>query len=417
MIVRSTRSVVCACLVALLFGAMPATAQITTGTILGNVKDSTGGVVPGATVVLVSESRGTKSVPAVTNATGDYVFPNVTADVYTVEITMDGFRTVKRPGIRASGGDRVTVPSLTLEPGGAEETVNVTSEAPLIQASSGERSFAISTTEIENLPVNHLGGGFTNFTAFTPGVVSGGASAGGTRLGGAGQNNIMMDGISAMDTGNNGQMLNMNVESIAEVKVLTQGYQAEYGRSSGLQITAVTKSGTNRFRGSAYDIKINSDWNEKTWAQTQNGDPKPINKRDLYGYSIGGPVGKPGGNNKLFFFYTHEYRPTNAAINNGNPIRYRVPTALERVGDFSQTRDNNGALFPYIRDTNLGLDCSATNTAGCFADGGVLGRIPQNRLNPASLALLSRYPLPTHAAGGWFGLQLRAAHAALGQGP
>ncbi len=162
MIVRSTRSVVCACLVALLFGAMPATAQITTGTILGNVKDSTGGVVPGATVVLVSESRGTKSVPAVTNATGDYVFPNVTADIYTVEVTMDGFRTVKRAGIRASGGDRVTVPALTLEPGGAEETVNVTSEAPLIQASSGERSFAISTTQIENLPVAHLSG----FTAF-----------------------------------------------------------------------------------------------------------------------------------------------------------------------------------------------------------------------------------------------------------
>ena len=69
---------------------------------------------------------------------------------------MDGFRTVKRAGIKVSGGDRVTVPALTLEPGGAEETVNVTSEAPLIQASSGERSFAISTTEIENLPVNHL---------------------------------------------------------------------------------------------------------------------------------------------------------------------------------------------------------------------------------------------------------------------
>ena len=205
----------------------------------------------------------------------------------------------------------------------------------------------------------------------------------------------MMDGISAMDTGNNGQMLNMNVESIAEVKVLTQGYQAEYGRSSGLQITAVTKSGTNRFRGSAYDIKINSDWNENSWVNEKNGDPKPINKRDLYGYSIGGPVGKPGGNNKLFFFYTHEYRPTNAAINNGNPIRYRVPTALERAGDFSQTLDNNGAAFPYIRDTDLGLECSASNTAGCFRDGGVLGRIPQNRLNPASLALLSRYPNPT----------------------
>ena len=219
---------------------------------------------------------------------------------------------------------------LTLEPGGAEETVNVTSEAPLIQASSGERSFAISQTLIENLPVPHLGS-FTAFTSFTPGVIAGGPSAGGTRLGGAGQNNIMMDGISAMDTGNNGQMIQMNVESIAEVKVLTQGYQAEYGRSSGLQITAVTKSGTNRFRGSGYNYKINSDWDENSWVNTKNGDPKPINKRDIYGYSLGGPVGKPGGDNKLFFFYSHEFRPTNLPINNGNPIRLRLPTALDEA--------------------------------------------------------------------------------------
>ena len=221
----------------------------------------------------------------------------------------------------------------------------------------------------------HLGG-FTAFTSLTPGVIAGGASAGGTRLGGVGQNNIMMDGISAMDTGNNGQMLNMNVESIAEVKVLTQGYQAEYGRSSGIQITAVTKSGTNRFRGSAYDYKINSDWNENSWVNQKNGDPKPVNKRDIYGYSVGGPVGKPGGNNKLFFYYSHEYRPTNAAINNGNPIRLRVPTALERAGDFSQTLDNNGALFNIIRDHQTGLTCSATSTAGCFQDGGVVGQDP-----------------------------------------
>ena len=96
MIVRSTRSMVCACLVALVVSAVPAAAQITTGNVLGSVKDSTGGVVPGATVVLISEARGTKSVPAVTNATGDYVFPNITADTYTVEVTMDGFRTVRR---------------------------------------------------------------------------------------------------------------------------------------------------------------------------------------------------------------------------------------------------------------------------------------------------------------------------------
>ena len=101
----------------------------------------------------------------------------------------------------------------------------------------------------------------------------------------------------------------MNIESIGEVKILTQGYQAEYGRSSGLQITAVTKSGTNQFRGSGYGVFTNSDWNEKTWVRQKNNDPTPKTKQDIYGYTVGGPVGKPGGQNKLFFFYAHEYRP------------------------------------------------------------------------------------------------------------
>ena len=113
----------------------------------------------------------------------------------------------------------------------------------------------------------------------------------------------MMDGVSAMDTGNNGQMLNMNVESIAEVKVLTQGYQAEYGRSSGLQITAVTKSGTNRFRGSAYDSQTNSDWNANSLGQQEERRRRRRRLAKTLGYTIGGPVGKPGGTNKLFFFY------------------------------------------------------------------------------------------------------------------
>src|ERR1041385_1466681 len=99
----------------------------------------------------------------------------------------------------------------------------------------------------------------------------------------------MMDGISAMDTGNNGQMINMNIESIAEVKVLTQSYQAEYGRSRGLQITAVTKSGTNQFHGSGYDVLTNSDWNANSWVNDKNGDPKPKQSQKTYGYAIGGP--------------------------------------------------------------------------------------------------------------------------------
>jgi Carboxypeptidase regulatory-like domain len=370
----------------LAMAALPARAQITTGTVSGTVKDSQGGVVPGATVVLISETKGTKSTPAVTNATGDYVFPNVTADTYTVEVSMEGFKTLSRKNVKVSGGDRVAVGNLTIEVGGAAETVNVQAESPMIQAQSGERSFAVATEQIEKLPINHTN--FTSVVSLTPGVVSGGASAGGTRLGGAGQNNIMMDGVSAMDTGNNGQMLSMNVESIAEVKVLTQGYQAEFGRSSGLQITAVTKSGTNRFRGSAYDLQGNSNWNTNSWVNDKNGDPKVKATAKTLGYSIGGPVGKPGGANKLFFFYSHEYRPAVQAINGGAPIRLRVPTAEERQGIFTNSLDNNGAPIPTLLDPT---------TRQPYPN----NVIPQSAFYSLGQAILNRYPLPnvTQRAG------------------
>src|SRR5437588_3849980 len=248
---RSISSIV-VCGVAALFLLPASWAQITTGTVTGRVVDSSGGVIPGASVTLISETRGTKGATLITNPEGDYVFPNVAPDTYTVEVVAASFKVVKRTGVVVSGADRVGVPAITLVVGGTTETVTVAAEATLVQSQSGERSFAVSTSQIESLPIAR--GNFTNLIAFTPGVKNGGANQDGARLGGASQDNIMMDGISAMDTGNNGQMLNMNIESIGEIKILTQGYQAEYGRSSGLQITAVTKGGTNQFHGSGYGV-------------------------------------------------------------------------------------------------------------------------------------------------------------------
>ena len=308
------------------------------------------------------------------------MFPNVTADTYTVEVTMEGFKTLTRKGVRVSGGDRVAVPSMTIEVGGATETVNVAAEAAIVQSQSGERSFTVDTELVQNLPINR--GNFANLAASAPGTISGGASAGATRLGGVSQNNIMMDGVSAMDTGNNGQMLNMNIESIGEVKILTQGYQAEFGRSSGLQITAVTKSGTNQFRGSAYDIQTDSDWNANSWVRAHNGDAKPKTDQKVLGYTIGGPVGKPGATNKLFFFYAHEYRPTTAAINGGAAIRLRVPTLLERSGDFSQSLDNNGDPIPQLLDPLTRAPIPGN-------------KIPADKLFGLGQTILNRYPTPT----------------------
>ena len=157
-----------------------------------------------------------------------------------------------------------------------------------MQTQSGERSYAVETKQIESLPIQH--GNFFNAVAFTPGV-DGSIGTGSTaRLGGQSQDNIMMDGISAMDTGNNGQMLSLNIESIGEVKVLTQGYQAEYGRSSGMQITAVTKSGTNQLHGAGYGIFTNTGWNSRAWTTQKNGDIPVFTGLNTYGYTIGGPV-------------------------------------------------------------------------------------------------------------------------------
>jgi hypothetical protein len=361
-----------------------ALAQITTGSIGGTVKDTQGGVITGATVTLVSETRGTSPTPVVTNETGDFVFVNVPADTYTVEVTLDGFKSLRRLGVPVSAGDRVAIGTVTIEVGGASETVNVRGEAPVIQANSGERSFTISTDSVENLPIANRS--FTALATLAPGV------NGLSRVGGGGTTFVMMDGISAIDTGSNGApILQMNVESIAEVKMLTSGYQAEYGRSSGLQITAVTKSGTNRFRGSLYDVERNSDWNSNSRVNELNGDPKPVTKERDWGFSIGGPVGRPGGNNRLFFFYAQEFSPRTAG---NDVVRFRVPTALERAGDFSQSTDNLGNAYPFIKNPNLSGACASGNTAGCFADGGVLGRIPANQLYEPGLNILKLWPQP-----------------------
>ncbi len=368
--------------------AGPAFGQVTSGTVSGTVKDAQSGVIPGATVTLLNDTQGTKSTPVVTSATGDFVFATVRSGVYTLQVEMPSFKTLKRSGIVVSAGERVTVGTLTLDVGGSSEVVDVRAETPLIQASTGERSFAVATDAVANLPLASRN--FSALANLAPGV-DGTNPIRATRIGGGGETNFMMDGVSVMDTGSNRLLMAVNVESIAEVKVLTSGYQAEYGRSSGLQITAVTKSGTNRFHGSVYDVERNGNWGPNSKTNKLNGVGRTTTESRDWGFSLGGPAGKPGGANKLFFFYAQEFNPRTSG---NNVQRYRLPTELERAGDFSQSLDNNSALYPFIKDPNTAGVCTAANTAGCFRDGGVLGRIPANRLYPIGLNVLKMFPLP-----------------------
>jgi hypothetical protein len=369
--------------VVFLFGTGERAFAQTTGAVVGSVADAQGATIPGATVTLISQSRGT-TIDTQSSGTGDFIFPSVLPDTYTVRVSVDGFKTLERPNIAVSPGDRVGVGIMSIELGALSETVTVTGEAPLIQAQSGERSSTVTTEAVQNLPIANRN--FGGLASLTPGVI------GTQRIGSPGSTtNYQIDGVSTIDTGAGGQALQLNVEAIAEVRVLASGYQAEFGRNIGLQITGVTKSGTNQYRGSIYDIQRNSDWNSNSWANERNGDPKNVSKQQDWGYTVGGPIGKPGGENRWFFFYGHEYRPRKSG---GNRNRFRVPTLLERQGDFSQTTDNNGNPFPYIKDPLIAGTCNASNQAACFRDGGVLGRIPQNRLYPLGLNVLKQWPEP-----------------------
>ena len=181
----------------------------------------------------------------------------------------------------------------------------------------------------------------------------------------------MMDGVGTMEPGSNRLMVSVNVESIAQVKVLTSSYQAEYGRSSGLQVTAVTRSGTNRFRGSLYDVERNSDWNSNSKTNILNGDPKTTLKQRDWGFSVGGPVGKPGGQNKLFFFFAQEFQPREQG-NNVDPSPHADRSSSGRATSrrrrtTTATRGRSSAITGSPAPAAMPIAPRASPTAACSA--------------------------------------------------
>src|SRR5262249_35921874 len=153
-------------------------------------------------------------------------------------------------------------------------------------------------------------------------------------------------------------------------------YQAEYGRSSGAQISVVTKSGTSAFHGSGYLFHRHEGLNANNWKNNRDGLQRNLYRYNDPGYTIGGPAYIPGlfnrNKDKLFFVWSQEFQ---RQLRPQGRRDITVPTDLERRGDFSQSVDKDGNAFPYIRDPLSGLPCSASDQRGCFADGGVLGRI------------------------------------------
>ena len=202
----------------------------------------------------------------------------------------------------------------------------------------------------------------------------------------------MMDGVSTMDTGSNRPLLQLNIESIAEVKVLTSGYQAEYGRASGLQITAVTKSGTNRFRGSVYDVERNSDWNANSWQNMLNGNPKTISKQRDWASRSAGRSASPAA--------------TTSCSSSSARNSHRAPAATTSASTACRPRSSAPATSrrrPTTTASRIPTFGSARSTGACTATDQrrASGRRRARQDSgeqalPDGLNILKMYPLPNH---------------------
>jgi hypothetical protein len=383
-----------------LAGGSSLRAQTTSASVFGSVQDSQGGVLPTATVTLTSRTQG-NTLTTTTDEQGHFVFPIVRPDSYALKVTMQGFKTLERTNVVVSANDKFSTGILTLEVGEMTESISVVGRVSELQAESGERSFTLQTDTLHN--IGGAGRSLFLFTALVPGIspnngAEAPAQASDFNVNGqrSSQNNVTFDGVANIDTGNNGgNMATTNIDAVAEFKVLTNAYQAEYGRAAGGQIQVVTKSGTREFHGSGYWYGRRSGWNANSWTNNRDGVDKAESSRNDYGYTFGGPIFIPGVFNedrqKLFFFWSQEFQKRKDPV---SERLSRVPTALERQGDFSQSVDNNGNPWPYIRDYTTGLPCGPDDTSGCFADGGVLGKIPADRLYQPGINALNIYPMP-----------------------
>jgi hypothetical protein len=376
-----------------------------TGQISGTVADAGGGVMPGATVII--KNAGTNNTRETATATdGTFVFPDLLAGTYDITVTMQGFKSYEQKGIVLGATERVALRTIALEVGGLQETITVTSEATLVQTSNAARSALVEREQIEDIAMK--GRDFAGYLKLLPGVVDtsareapGWGSMGGLSINGrSGGFNFSYDGVTNKDTGSNsGNYAAPALDSIAEVRVQTSNFQAEYGRSSGATITVVTRSGTKDFHGSAAYYKRDDSLNGNEYSRRQQCglgvtaqcDP-PQYQFDNTAWTLGGPVLIPGtsfnrNRNKLFFFWSQDWLER---TDPGSLNQRRMPTALERRGDFSQSLDSQGRLV-FIRDPQLAGNCNAvTGGPACFS-GNI---IPQNRIDPVAQALLNLFPLP-----------------------
>ena len=328
-----------------------------TGSISGAVSDSSGAVVPGVPVVATAESTNVQHT-TVTDSKGFYSLPALNVDKYDVSVSHPGFQNFVERGVTIDANSAVRV-DIKLVVGAVNSTVTVQSQAVQVETESTQMGEVIGEQQVVSMPLN--GRSFIDLLALQPGVspyqgtgkttgaglsetgVSGDLTDGTQSVNGGrtGANGFMVNGGDAQEGVHNGAALIPNLDSIAEFRIITNNFDAQYGNYSGGQINVVTKSGSNSFHGDVFEFLRNTDLDARNYFSPTRG----VYIQNQFGGTVGGPIKK----NKVFFFV--DYQGTRQTI--GATESYNVPSAADRTGNLSDQAGNltGTVVGPYWANT------------------------------------------------------------------
>lgn len=394
----------------LLASIADAAAQGTTSRVTGTVTDSSGAAVEGATVNLTNEGTGVV-LTTETSSGGTYTFDLIQVGTYQISVEKQGFKRFVSTGNVVNVNQPATV-NTALEIGDVSATVTVESAVEEVQtSSSGNIGSTIEQRTIESLPIVGVRGrNPLELLNYQPGVVNGANTGGGVHVNGSRDRafNFTLDGIDINEStagGSNFTPLRPNPDSIQEFQVVTSNSTAELGRSSGAQVTFVTRSGTNRFSGNIFEYYQAPEFLANEYQNNLNGRGKNQFVQHIFGGSVGGPIIK----NRFFYFANLQllrasdtalsYRPVYTQAARSGIFRYVVGGQNTPFGASGATVDAAGnPLLPA---------CSATVTTGCIATYNInansatgTGNPTAVGLDPALLTIIRNSPLPNNFTGG-----------------
>lgn len=360
-------------------------AQSGSGELSGTIMDAAGAVVAGARVIVRSQAALGVGVRAETTERGNYVLTSLRPGIYSVRVEAGGFATVDHGGITVRTGVRTRL-DVQLHAGSSDQVVNVDADASPLLSESGALVTVIGRESVTALPLN--GRNMISLTTLAPGV----SLPPGTLLprvngGRPRTNEYLYDGVSALQPEPGQVAFFPIIDDIDEFAIMSNGVSAEFGRFNGGVVNLSTKSGTSRFHGEVYEFLRNEAMNARNYF-TPTTSAKPIFRRNQYGGALGGPILPE----RLFFFT--DYQGTNQAV--GVVRTSTVPTRAQRGNPDATGNPTAGFDFgsTKIYDPATTVQTGSTFTRTEFPN----DTIPLNRVDPAALGLLARYPLPTNSA-------------------